>query len=106
MICAWTSVLLWRTVPNFPCLTFGGHSKGICREFLKILGSFANFRLHSASESIGLQRNSLRNGAGNFWTPSREFSTKSREFAGNFANADESVMEGPMTLVRRAPVSA
>src|SRR5712671_4373233 len=26
MICAWTSVLLWRTVPNFPCLTFGGHS--------------------------------------------------------------------------------
>src|SRR5258706_2480416 len=40
--------------------------QGICREFLKILGSFANFRLHSASESIGLQPNSLRNGAGIF----------------------------------------
>src|SRR6266436_4630275 len=31
MICAWTSVLLWRTVPNFPRLTFGGHSKRIFR---------------------------------------------------------------------------
>src|ERR1700687_5272998 len=37
-----------------------------CREFLKIWGSFANFRLHSASESIGLQPNTMRNGAGNF----------------------------------------
>src|SRR6266849_4674972 len=33
MICAWTSVLLWRTVPNFPCLTFGGHSIPASREF-------------------------------------------------------------------------
>src|SRR5712671_756873 len=33
MICAWTSVLLWRTVPNFPCLTFGGHSIPVVREF-------------------------------------------------------------------------
>src|SRR5258708_38578468 len=39
-----------------------GNLQGI----LKILGSFANFRPHSASESIGLQPNSLRNGAGNF----------------------------------------
>src|SRR5216683_2012434 len=33
MICAWTSVLLWRTVPNFPCLTFGGHSTLLAANF-------------------------------------------------------------------------
>jgi hypothetical protein len=40
-----------------------------------------DFGVQSASEFNDFQRNSLRNGTGNFWRPNREIFSKNREFS-------------------------
>jgi hypothetical protein len=57
---------------------------GICREFLPISAVVGDSNKKSAGKFKGLQKNSLRSGAGNLCRLNRELLSENREFAESF----------------------